>query len=134
MTISSMVNTNDLIPNTVIDNSTAVRAILMPDIGLENICENLFADRIRRRFLIGRSPNICSGSPIISGTRISVVNIIEKALSGLDVERVHLEYPHLKKDEILACLEYYEDNKIEIDELLELEKEIESSSADFIPE
>ena len=49
---------------------------------------------------------ILAGKPIIKGTRISVEFILELLSSGMSVEDVIKEYPHLKKEDILAALDY----------------------------
>ncbi len=49
---------------------------------------------------------ILGGKPIIKGTRISVEFILELMSSGMTVENIIKEYPHLKKDDILEALSY----------------------------
>lgn len=49
---------------------------------------------------------ILSGKPIIKGTRISVEFILEMLSSGMSVEEILKEYPHLKKADILAAVAY----------------------------
>ncbi len=51
-------------------------------------------------------PGVLSGKPIIKGTRISVEFILELLSSGMKAEEIIKEYPHLKKEDILAALEY----------------------------
>lgn len=51
-------------------------------------------------------PSILAGKPIIQGTRISVEFILEMLASGMDIEEIVKEYPHLKKTDILAALAY----------------------------
>ncbi len=51
-------------------------------------------------------PKILAGKPIIKGTRISVEFILELLSSGLSIEEVLIEYPHLKKEDIQAALRY----------------------------
>ncbi len=50
--------------------------------------------------------NILSGKPIIKGTRISVEFILELLSSGMTTEDIKKEYPHLKKEDILAAIDY----------------------------
>ena len=52
------------------------------------------------------NPEIFSGKPIIKGTRISVEFILEMLSSGMSVEEILEEYPHLKKADILAAVAY----------------------------
>ncbi len=49
---------------------------------------------------------ILSGKPIIKGTRISVEFILEMLSSGMSIDEILLEYPHLKKEDVLAALIY----------------------------
>ena len=49
---------------------------------------------------------ILSGKPIIKGTRISVEFILELLSSGMSVEGIIKEYPHLKKEDVLAAIDY----------------------------
>lgn len=51
-------------------------------------------------------PKILAGKPIIKGTRISVEFVLELLSSGMTVDDVLKEYPHLKKEDVLAALEY----------------------------
>lgn len=52
------------------------------------------------------NPKILNGKPIIKGTRISVEFILELLSSGVTTDEVIKEYPHLKKEDVLAALEY----------------------------
>jgi len=52
------------------------------------------------------NPKILGGKPIIKGTRISVEFILELLASGMTGEEILIEYPHLKKADILACLQH----------------------------
>lgn len=51
-------------------------------------------------------PKILAGKPVIKGTRISVEFVLDLLASGMNVEEIVNEYPHLKKEDILAVLEY----------------------------
>ncbi len=50
--------------------------------------------------------DILAGKPIIKGTRISVEFILEMLSSGMSMEEILMEYPHLKREDILSALEY----------------------------
>jgi len=83
-------------------------------------------ESLLRRALIIKNPGICRGRPTILGTRISVSNIIELGhVLDLDIEKIKSEYPFLNKQQIIAALEYYYENKNEIDSFLRQEKEID---------
>ena len=51
-------------------------------------------------------PKILAGKPVIKGTRIPVEFVLDLLASGMNVEEIVNEYPHLKKEDILAVLEY----------------------------
>jgi uncharacterized protein (DUF433 family) len=93
-------------------------------------CADTYDKTSFRKLLIGRNPEICGGDPIIIGTRISVVNIIEKSkILGWSIEEIQMEYPHLSSDQIIASLEYYASNKSEIDILLLDDQQADDASA-----
>ena len=51
-------------------------------------------------------PNICSGKPVIKGTRIMVKNILGMVAGGYSVDRIVKTYPELTSEMIQAALEY----------------------------
>ncbi|MCC6299534.1 MAG: DUF433 domain-containing protein [Anaerolineales bacterium] len=52
-------------------------------------------------------PHIHFGKPIIKGTRITVQNVLELIKEGLTFDQIMRDYyPDLKKDDILACMQY----------------------------
>jgi uncharacterized protein (DUF433 family) len=52
------------------------------------------------------NPNIYSGKPCIKGTRIAVYMILELLEDGLSFEEIIRDYyPHITKEDIVACLE-----------------------------
>lgn len=68
---------------------------------------------------ISVNPNICFGKPCIKGTRIWVSLILDFLATGNSVEEVLESYPHLTKEDILACIAYgaamSRENYVEID-------------------
>lgn len=54
------------------------------------------------------NPNIMVGKPVIKGTRITVESIIALLGQGMSIEEIMMEFKGLKKNEILACLQYAE--------------------------
>lgn len=50
--------------------------------------------------------DILAGKPIIKGTRISVEFVLELLSSGMGFDQILEEYPDLKKEDILAALNY----------------------------
>lgn len=55
--------------------------------------------------IITRNPKILGGKPVIMGTRISVELIMRKFANGYTPEDLLKNYPHLTKEQILACFE-----------------------------
>ena len=51
-------------------------------------------------------PQICSGKPVIRGTRIMVKNILGMVAGGYTVERILQAYPELTAADVSATLEY----------------------------
>jgi len=51
-------------------------------------------------------PQVCSGKPVIRGTRIMVKNILGMVAGGYSVERILQAYPELSKEDVSAALEY----------------------------
>ena len=51
-------------------------------------------------------PNICSGKPVIRGTRIMVRNILGMIAGGYTMDRVLESYPELTREDVQAALEY----------------------------
>jgi len=56
--------------------------------------------------LIEINPKIMVGKPVIKGTRITVELILEKLSNGETIDQILNSYPHLNRDQILACLDY----------------------------
>ena len=56
--------------------------------------------------LIEINPEIMIGKPVIKGTRITVDLIVGKLAAGESVDDILRSYPHLRREQILACLEY----------------------------
>ncbi|MCJ7784144.1 MAG: DUF433 domain-containing protein [Desulfobacterales bacterium] len=81
-------------------------------------------------FHITMNKDICRGSPIIKGTRISIANIAEYYLMGLSPEEIKRELPHLSLAQIFDALAYYLDHRETIDRELERDRE-EVVSKDF---
>ena len=52
------------------------------------------------------NPAICSGKPVIRGTRIMVRNVLGMIAGGYTVDRVLEAYPDLSRDDVIEALEY----------------------------
>jgi uncharacterized protein (DUF433 family) len=65
------------------------------------------------------------GVPIISGTRMKVVQIVlDKLAHGWDAEEIQRQYPqwNLSLGQIHSALAYYYDHQVEIDRYIEEER------------
>jgi uncharacterized protein (DUF433 family) len=51
-------------------------------------------------------PKICSGKPVVRGTRIMVKNILGMVAGGYTVDRIIEAYPELTREMVQAALEY----------------------------
>lgn len=49
-------------------------------------------------------PDICSGRPVVRGTRIAVQTVLEFLGAGDSVEDVLAEYPANTREDVQACL------------------------------
>ncbi len=68
---------------------------------------------------------ISGGSPIISGTRIRVIDIaIEYDRLGLTPDQIIDAHPHLKLEAVHDALSYYYENKDAINDLIRKKKNI----------
>lgn len=52
------------------------------------------------------NPKVMTGKPIIKGTRIPVEQVLKLLAQGLSFDEILKDYPHLKKDDIMAALLY----------------------------
>lgn len=55
---------------------------------------------------ISVNPKVCFGKPCIKGTRIWVSLILDFLSNGMSVEEILQDYPHLKEEDIRACIAY----------------------------
>ena len=55
-------------------------------------------------------PNMCHGKPVIRGMRHPVEMILDLLSSGMTVEEISEDYPHLEREDFQACLFYYSFN------------------------
>ena len=69
--------------------------------------------------LIESNYNVMVGKPVIKGTRITVELILKIISEGATTSDILDMYPHLKLEQILACLEYASD-VVGKEEILEL--------------
>ena len=51
-------------------------------------------------------PNICHGQACIRGTRVPVHQIVAMLANGDTVDGLLTAYPHISREDVLACLGY----------------------------
>ena len=55
---------------------------------------------------ISINPNIRFGKPCVTGTRITVADVLGWLAAGMSYEEILADFPQLDKDQILACLSF----------------------------
>jgi len=58
-----------------------------------------------RKYII-IEPNKRFGKPIITGTRISVYDVLNWLANGMSIKQILDDFPELSEDKIKACLSY----------------------------
>lgn len=51
-------------------------------------------------------PEVCGGRPIIAGTRMRVVDILDALAAGSSIEELLADFPYLTREDVIACLAY----------------------------
>src|SRR4030067_80892 len=70
------------------------------------------AERKTKHPYISINPKIAGGQPVITGTRIKVMDIaIRYELMGMSADKIIDAYPHLKLEQIHDALSYYYEHK-----------------------
>jgi uncharacterized protein (DUF433 family) len=73
---------------------------------------------------IVRDPKRCGGDPIIAGTRMPVHDVVSYwQLYGGDVQRVVDDFPYFTVEQIQAVLDWYQEHREEIDDILHRRRE-----------
>jgi uncharacterized protein (DUF433 family) len=65
---------------------------------------------------ISINPEIRSGKPCVTGTRITVSDVLSYLASGMSIEEIIEDFPSLDKDKIMATLSFaaYRDSMTKI--------------------
>ncbi|MEK7534434.1 MAG: DUF433 domain-containing protein [Patescibacteria group bacterium] len=56
------------------------------------------------------NPKIMLGKPVIKGTRITVEHVLKLLKQGLGIKEILKDYPHIKKRDIEAAVDYATDS------------------------
>jgi len=75
---------------------------------------------------ITRQMGVCGGRSIIEGTRIPVWSIIKWYKTGMSIEEIIREFPHITPSQIYDAFSYYYDNQKEV------EKDIAENEEEFV--
>ncbi|VVT12749.1 DUF433 domain-containing protein [Erythrobacter sp. EC-HK427] len=51
-------------------------------------------------------PQVCGGRPIVAGTRVRVVDVLEMLAGGASHDEILADFPYLTEADIRACLAY----------------------------
>lgn len=52
------------------------------------------------------NPEVCHGRPIIAGTRMRVVDILDALAAGDSIDELVADFPYITREDVLACLAY----------------------------
>ncbi|MBI5368622.1 MAG: DUF433 domain-containing protein [Planctomycetes bacterium] len=55
---------------------------------------------------ISLDPRVCHGQACVKGTRIPVHQVVRMLANGDTIEGLLQDYPSLRREDILACLDY----------------------------
>jgi uncharacterized protein (DUF433 family) len=70
------------------------------------------------------NPKICSGSPVIAGTRVRIVDIaLEYEYLNRTPDEIINAHPHLKLEQIHDALSYYYGNRDALDKKIREDKQ-----------
>jgi uncharacterized protein (DUF433 family) len=71
------------------------------------------------------NPEICSGSPVITGTRVRIVDVaIEYEYLNCTPDEIINAHPHLKLEQVHDALSYYYENRDAIDKKIREDKQL----------
>ena len=60
--------------------------------------------------LIVRDSEIMFGKPTIKGTRITVETVLRRIATGMSVQEITEDFPHVSEDQVKAAFEYAADH------------------------
>lgn len=63
---------------------------------------------------ISIDPNVRFGKPYLTGTRITVYDVLSWFANGMSVQEIKLDFPELTAAQIQACLAYAADREHKI--------------------
>ena len=51
-------------------------------------------------------PEVCGGRPIVAGTRMRVIDVLDALAEGASVDELVADFPYLTRADVSACLAY----------------------------
>jgi uncharacterized protein (DUF433 family) len=70
------------------------------------------------------NPKICSGTPVVAGTRVRIVDIaVEYEFLNCSPDEIINAHPHLKLEQIHDALSYYYEHRDELDKKIKQDKQ-----------
>lgn len=51
-------------------------------------------------------PEVCHGRPIVAGTRMRVVDILDALAAGDTIDELVADFPYITREDVLACIAY----------------------------
>jgi uncharacterized protein (DUF433 family) len=51
-------------------------------------------------------PAVCGGRPIVAGTRMRVVDVLDALAAGASIDELLADFPYLSREDVIACLAY----------------------------
>ena len=78
------------------------------------------------------NPKICGGSPVITGTRVRIVDIaIEYEYLNRSPDEIINAHPHLKLEQVHDALPYYYENREAMDQKIREDKQFIQRISEF---
>jgi uncharacterized protein (DUF433 family) len=50
-------------------------------------------------------PDVCGGRPIVAGTRMRVMDVLDALAAGAEIDELVADFPYLTREDMAACLE-----------------------------
>ena len=80
---------------------------------------NNLVEQAEQSAAIERREGVSGGEPVLSGTRITVVAVVQRIQAGQTVQDVLAAYPHINEAQVYSALAYYHSHRDELDPLIE---------------
>ncbi|WP_020177479.1 DUF433 domain-containing protein [Methylopila sp. M107] len=71
--------------------------------------DDFLADAAMEHPRISQDPKVMVGKPVIRGTRVTVEVLLSLLGSGMTVDEVAEQYPHISRDDVLAAQRFAAD-------------------------